>query len=261
MAIRSLSVVIPTFNEELSLPETLQDAISTLSKAEIQFELLVVDDGSTDGTAALVAKFAGQDPRVRLIQQDRNCGVGASARNGFNAARYSHILYTDADHPFDFAIIPRLLRRAERNEFIAGFRVDRDTEGPLRYLLGLAYRWAVRLTYGLNYRDIGFALKLFPASLLLDQHLYSRTGAIDVELLSHARHKNYPVRQYPVNYVARKYGISRIATPANIVAMAIELLRIRRQVLASARVPVSDRSVEGRRSQLRLLNGNDEWVA
>src|SRR5215510_13668336 len=106
----ALSIVVPLYNEEANLPFLIEAVFNSLSADADFMELVLVDDGSQDGTADLVIELSIYEPRIRLVRHERNRGLGAAIRTGLNAARGGLILYTDADLPFEF----RLIRSEER---------------------------------------------------------------------------------------------------------------------------------------------------
>src|SRR5256885_2564620 len=116
----SLSIVIPVYNEQENL-ETLVKAIFTVFSADADFlELILVDDGSHDDTASLALQYADCDSRIRLLRHQSNRGLGAAIRTGLEAAGGDLILYTDADLPFDFTLIPQLLALVKDNNIVIG---------------------------------------------------------------------------------------------------------------------------------------------
>ncbi|MGH9840313.1 MAG: glycosyltransferase family 2 protein [Blastocatellia bacterium] len=98
----TLSVVVPLYNEEENLPLLVSSLFDVLAANQSFLELVLVDDGSRDRTAAMAAGLAAREPRIRLVQHECNRGLGAAIRTGLEAARGDLILYTDADLPFDF---------------------------------------------------------------------------------------------------------------------------------------------------------------
>src|SRR5216683_2775412 len=104
-----LSIVVPLYNEEEGIAQLIHAIFNVLSMDADFLELVLVDDGSYDRTAEMVSKLAECEPRIRLLRHDRNRGLGAAIRTGLEAAEGDLILYTDADLPFDFNLIPQLV--------------------------------------------------------------------------------------------------------------------------------------------------------
>src|SRR5216683_1656718 len=139
----SLSIVIPLFNEEENVVPLIEAIFAVLAEDPEFLELVLVDDGSHDRTASLVLKLAEDEPRIRLISHGRNRGLGAAIRTGFAAAAGDLILYTDADLPFDFKLIPQLLELASDHSIVIGYRANRG-EGLRRWVLTKGYNLLCR---------------------------------------------------------------------------------------------------------------------
>ena len=108
-----VTLFIPVHDERDSLLPTAHKALQVLSGVGADFELLIVDDGSRDGSAALADELAGADPRVRVLHHERNRGYGHALRSGFQAARGELVAYTDCDEPADLRLLPDSLKRFE----------------------------------------------------------------------------------------------------------------------------------------------------
>ena len=177
----SLSIVIPLFNEEENVVPLVEAIFDVLAEDPEFLELVLVDDGSHDRTASLVLKLAEYEPRIRLVSHQRNRGLGAAIRTGFAAAAGDLILYTDADLPFDFKLIPQLLAVASDHSIVIGYRANRG-EGLRRWVLTKGYNLLCRLALRLRVRDINFACKLIPRSALRGMRLGSEGSFIDAEV-------------------------------------------------------------------------------
>src|SRR5258708_5223363 len=122
----SLSCFFPAFNEAQNLPQLLDDALATLPTVATKFEVIVVDDGSTDGTADLVEKYALRHPEIRLERHSTNRGYAGAVRTGLRSSCGEAIFYTDADRQYRLADIDRLLNEFPEAGIVAGFRLKRS---------------------------------------------------------------------------------------------------------------------------------------
>src|SRR5436305_9050162 len=127
----SLSLILPAYNEAAGIAAAVAEADDALAAFCPDYEILVVDDGSTDGTAAAVEAVTRERPRVRLLRHPANRGYGAALRTGFTAARGERVAFTDADAQFDLADLQKLLDQSDDFPIVAGYRIDRQ-DPPLR---------------------------------------------------------------------------------------------------------------------------------
>ena len=155
-----LSFVFPAWNEEEMISQTVVAATEAgqelIAQHEVaDYEIVLVDDGSSDGTPALIDELAAADTHVRAVHHERNRGLGASVRSGFDAAKGDAILYTDADLPFDLLLLQKAFRllRIYDADIVSMYRFDRTAEGPKRYLYSHLYNWLVRSWGGGRRRD------------------------------------------------------------------------------------------------------------
>src|SRR5262245_40911955 len=161
----ALSLVIPAFNEAAVIARAIAEAEEALNLHFTQFEVLVVDDGSSDATAAEVRRVLPQSPHTRLLQHASNRGYGAALRTGFEAARFDLVAFTDADCQFDLTDLARLVRLAEEVPIVVGYRADR--KDPLkRRFLSWGYNVLARALLGTRVRDVDCALKVFRRDVL-----------------------------------------------------------------------------------------------
>src|SRR5687767_14501217 len=130
----TISLVVPMFNEEGNIEHAIGYAVLALDQHAREYEIIIVDDASTDESPELVRRAVAGNPRIRLISHDFNQKLGASLRSGFAAAQYELVLYMDADLPFDPDVLGRAIRamHVTRADVISGYRFDRTTEGMKR---------------------------------------------------------------------------------------------------------------------------------
>ncbi|MEY2626481.1 MAG: hypothetical protein RJB08_240, partial [Actinomycetota bacterium] len=167
-----LSIFFPMWNEEAYIERALSAGRELcedlVASGEIgTYELLIVDDASTDSTPQLADKFAAEDPRVRVVHHPVNRKLGGSMKTGFSNCTGDLILYTDADLPFDMLEARKAVRllRYYEADIVSAYRFDRTGEGYVRTVYSAFYNGLVRLFFGVKMRDINFAFKLCRGSL------------------------------------------------------------------------------------------------
>jgi len=224
----SVSVVLPMRNEEPYVRRVLAAAGAGAGAVSDDYEIVVVDNASSDGTRELATALARADPRIRVLDQPGPPGLGAALRTGYAGASRELILYSDADLPFDFQEVARAVRLLEYQEadVLSGYRFDRTSEGLLRTLYTLAYSALVRTLFGLRLRDINFSFKLFRRALLERIDLQSTGSFIDAEFLVRARNVDARIIQMGVDYFPRTRGDSSLASPGVILDILREMARL-----------------------------------
>jgi glycosyltransferase involved in cell wall biosynthesis len=224
----SISLVIPMFNEADNIDHAVGCAIDALARQEGSWEVIVVDDGSTDGSAEIVTRLAAREPRLRLVRHDVNRSLGAALRSGFAAATGDLVLYMDADLPFDPRDVGRAAHALEvtRADMIAGYRLDRTTEGFRRTVYSYLYNSLIGLLFGWPHRDINFSFKLVRREVLEALELRAEGSLIDAELVVKAKNLGFVIQQLGLDYFPRTRGRSTLSSPAVILRILRELVQL-----------------------------------
>jgi glycosyltransferase involved in cell wall biosynthesis len=234
---RSVSLVVPMFNEEKSVSRLLDVAIPALEEHADDWEIVLVDDGSTDATLWLAQTRAEAEPRLRVIAHASNRGLGGTLRTGFAAARRDWILYSDCDLPWDFAETGRLFRAAEITgaDVVSAYRLDRTGEGVLRSLYSFVYNGLVHLLLGIVLRDVNFSCKLIRRSLLDTLTLKSEGSFIDAELLARCVARGAVIQQVGLDYFPRTRGLSTLTSPRTVLTILREMALLAPEIRADRR--------------------------
>jgi glycosyltransferase involved in cell wall biosynthesis len=224
----TISLVIPMFNEEANIQHAIEYATDALSQHASEYEIVIVDDASTDQSPELVRRATTGNPRVRLIQHDFNQKLGASLKSGFAAARHELVLYMDADLPFDPDVLGRAIRamNVTRADVISGYRFDRTTEGLKRTIYSIVYNWMIRLLFGISVRDVNFSFKLMKREVIDAVGLRAEGSLIDAELIVKARNRGFVIQQIGLDYFPRTLGTSHLSSPTVILKMLRELIAL-----------------------------------
>lgn len=207
-----LSLVIPVYNEEENLRPLLAEITAALKEEPIQYEVILIDDGSRDTSFDVMTRLHQEDNRVVAIQFRRNHGQTAAFAAGFDQARGRYILTMDADRQNDPADIPQMLKKLEEGyDVVNGWRENRQDAFLMRKLPSyIANRLIARLT-DVPLRDRGCSLRIFRAEVTNELKLYGELHRFIPEMVSFA---GFSMAEVPVNHRARvagqsKYGISR----------------------------------------------------
>jgi glycosyltransferase involved in cell wall biosynthesis len=224
----SVSLVIPMYNEELNIEHALAAGTEALRKYTDDYEIIVVDDASTDDSPAMVAKLAKDDPRIRVLRHEKNRKLGGTLKTGFAAAEKDLVLYMDADLPFDPEVLGKAMRAMHVTgaDVIAGYRHDRTMEGFKRTVYSYFWNTLIGLLFGWPHRDINFSFKLMKRAVLDAIELKSEGSLIDAELIVKAKNRGFAIQQIGVDYFPRIRGTSHLASVGVIVKMLFELVRL-----------------------------------
>ena len=224
----SVSLVIPMFNEELNIEQALSAAVPALMKYASDYEIIVVDDASTDDSPRLVAEAAAANPRIRLVRHERNRKLGGSLKTGFAHATRQLVFYMDADLPFDPDVLGRAIRAMQVTgaDVIAGYRLDRTIEGFRRTVYSYVYNALIGVLFGWPHRDINFSFKLMKREVLETLDLRSEGSLIDAELIVKAKNRGFSIQQIGLDYFPRLRGQSHLSSPLVIVRILRELIAL-----------------------------------
>ncbi len=208
-----LSVVVPVFNESESLTRLVESVREALG-SELDWELLLVNDGSTDGTGKLADRLSGEDPRIRPLHLARNFGQTAALQAGFENAVGEVVVTMDGDLQNDPADIPNLLAKLDEGyDLVAGYRVSRQDTLVTRKVPSAAANALIRRLTGVPIRDNGCSLKAYRREVVERLHLYSdlhRFIPAVAAATSGARVAEVPVRHHSRKFGRSKYGLSRV---------------------------------------------------
>ena len=205
-----LSLIIPAFNEVAVIARAVAEAEMALALHFDRFEIIVVDDGSADDTAAEVLRVLPGAPHTRVLRHDANRGYGAALRTGFEAARHDLIAFTDADCQFDLTDLSRLAPLAAESPVVVGYRADRKDPWRRRFL-SWGYNVMARTLLGTRVRDVDCALKVFRRAALAGLLPEARGFFVNTEMMTRARQLGLDVTEVPVTHRPRAGGASKVS--------------------------------------------------
>jgi glycosyltransferase involved in cell wall biosynthesis len=238
-----LSIVLPAYNERDNVVPVVEQALEVLPRLAHEFEVVLVDDGSSDDTAAVAAELVHEHhPRVRLLRHRENLGYGAAIRTGFEHASYDLVFYTDSDRQFDIAEVEYFLPMMAHHDVVIGFRVYRY-DSFLRSIVSWVYNCIVRVLFRVRVRDVDCAFKLFRREVLQKITIECENFFVDTELVAKARKWNFRIAEKGVRHYPRLAGETTVQasdvwrTLREIVRMwrSVYLPGQSRQALAEAR--------------------------
>jgi len=226
----SLSVVLPAYNEEQNIKETVLSCIKYLSKNFNEFEILVVNDGSSDKTKDIVTELSNKFREVMLINHNNNQGYGSALNSGFESAVKDYIFLMDSDGQFDIKDLDKMIPNVTGENVILGYRKAR-ADNIVRSLNANLYNLYIKLIFGLKVKDIDCAFKLFPKTAYDKiKPVKSRGALYSAELLIKLVRNGYKFNEIGVNHYPRSYGEQSGANLAVILRMFKESWAFRKEL-------------------------------
>ena len=229
----SLSITLPCFNEAEVVADTIDDILHWFNSANIDGEVIVVDDGSHDDSANIVRNKAENDARVHLIQHEHNRGYGAAVRTGLNAGTKEWLAFMDSDGQFKARDFEKLIQKTDRYDFITGRKIKR-ADPFKRRLFAKCYAFLIGIMLGVWVHDINCAMKLFRRNLWPRIRPEYGLGALfNGELYARLKREGKPWKQVWVNHYPRVHGQQTGGNPLVILRMFRELLVLKRRLRKS----------------------------
>jgi len=230
----SISVFFPTYNEEGSIKDTILKAVEVLNRLSRVWEVIVVNDGSTDGTREIVTRLSKEDRNVKLISHDKNRGYGASLQTGFYNAKYDWIAFTDSDGQFDFSEIENFFSKQQETnaDVVIGYYRKRRVS-KFKIITSKMWELAVFILFDLRVKDIDCGFKLISRKVIEKiPRLESQRGAfISSEFLIKAKKAGFKIVEIPVTHYPRTQGKGTGRDLKVIIKSFVDLLRLWKKLI------------------------------
>lgn len=206
MKVQAISVFFPAYNEEKNIKKTVTEAVKILKKIAKDWEIVVVNDGSTDKTGEIVKKLIKKEPRISMITHTPNRGYGAALKSGLYNAKYPWIAFTDADGQFAFSEVDKFLEKKDEADLIIGYRLQRR-DPPLRIFIAQLLRIWNLIFFGLWLKDVDCGFKLIKKEVVDKIGTLKTESAItESEFLVRAKRAGFKIVEIPVHHYPRKKG-------------------------------------------------------
>lgn len=225
-----LSIVLPAFNEEGNIARAVRDAFAGAAKIPMTCEIVVVNDGSRDGTARILNELKDEcGPRLRVVDHPVNLGYGVALRDGFRATRGGLVFYTDSDNQFDLGELKDFIPLMADNDVILGYRIDRQDPWLRKFVSG-GFNRLSSLAFGMSVRDLNCSFKLFKGEVIRGLTLDTPDFFIDTELVARIHRGGFRYVQKGVRHYPRTTGRSTVRpsdVPRTLVSLARTWVRLR----------------------------------
>ena len=229
--VSQLSVFFPAYNEEKNIKETVLKALAILKEIAEKWEIVVVDDGSTDDTAKIVKKLSSNNENIHLISHRKNKGYGGVIKTGIYSCKYDLICYTDSDGQFNFEEIDKFLDKINENDLVIGYRLTRSDDLYRRILTRILWL-ADYILFGLNVKDVDCGFKLFKKNIIGEiGKLKTESAITETEFVVRVKRAGLKIGQVGVKHHLRKDGKQTGGKLKVISKAAIEGLKLWRLLL------------------------------
>jgi glycosyltransferase involved in cell wall biosynthesis len=223
LCVHSLSVVLPAYNEEALIERTVKNVLAALVRWTLDFEVIVVNDGSKDRTGEIVEGLMRSDPRIRLITHPVNEGYGAALVSGFRAVDKELVFFMDSDGQFDINDLALFFPLIEQYDAVLGYRNPR-VDHRVRKFNAWGWKQLAHLCLGVCVRDLDCAFKLYHAKFFQTLSLETRGAMINAEIMYKFKREGYSFTEVGVHHLPREEGEATGARPAVILRALREMI-------------------------------------
>ncbi len=229
----SLSAVLPAHNEAENIQNTVLNCVAYLEPNVASYEVIVVNDGSSDNTKEIVEQLASENSNVVLVNHEVNKGYGSALRSGFDSARNEYIFFMDSDGQFDIEDLDSLLPLVSPDKVVIGYRMGR-ADSFIRSLNAWMYAQYIHLMFGLNVKDMDCAFKVFPTKAYRDIAPIKSGGALfTAEFLIKLKRNGFVFEEVGVRHFPRQFGTQSGANIKVILRMFKESWKLRDELRGS----------------------------
>lgn len=210
----NISFVLPMYNEAGNIEDTLEKLSSLAKEICADYEIVVVDDASTDGCGDIVDRLSLEDPHIKSVRLKTNTKFGGALNKGLKSASKEIVLYTDSDLPVKEEDVKKALELLNRADMVTGYSLVIKDASLKRIIMSKVYNFLVGLLFDLKIKDINSGFKIYKKDVLKDLELRSKSPFIDVEIFAEAVKRNFKIKQYGLIFELRTKGSSTISRPS-----------------------------------------------
>ena len=229
----SISAFFPCYNDAGTIASMVELATLTLKKIARDFEVIVVDDGSSDKSREILQELALKNPYLKLIFHEKNRGYGGALISGFKAATRDFVFYTDGDFQYDVSELTKLVAKIDDNvDVVQGYKIKRQ-DPWYRTLIGEVYNYFVKITFDIKIKDVDCDFRLIRRSVFKKISLVHHSGVITVEMVKKIQDAGFKFAQVGVNHYNRAYGSSQFFNFGRIYRVFVEIIDLWNELVLS----------------------------
>lgn len=222
----SVSVFFPCYNDGGTIASMVTLAAQTLEPLTDDYEIIVIDDGSTDHSREILRELAERFERLRLVFHEKNRGYGGALRSGFCNATKDLVFYTDGDAQYDVKELALLMAEMRDGvDLVNGYKIGRS-DPWYRKVIGRMYHWVARTSFGLKLRDVDCDFRLMRRTIFDKVRLECNSGVICVELMKRVQDAGFTIREVPVHHYHRTYGQSQFFNFRRVGKVGLGMVRL-----------------------------------
>lgn len=207
----SISFVLPMYNEAANIEETVGRVSRLAKELTDDYEIVLADDASSDGTGSIADRLAKEDPRVKSVRLKKNMKFGGALSAGLKSASKDIIVYTDSDLPVREEDVKKGLSLLDRADVITGYSLVVKDTALKRVVMSRVYNFLVQTLFGLSIKDINSGFKIYRSGVVKGLDLVSRSPFIDVEIFAEAKKRGFGIEQFGLIFELRTRGVSTIS--------------------------------------------------
>ena len=224
MNTKSISCVIPMYNDEFTIESTVTKLTSVLGELKADYEIVLVDDGSPDNVGQVADRLASSDSRIKVIHHKTNRGYGLALRSGFDNASKDFVFFTDGDGQYDMEDLKEAWTKLDRYKAVIGYPKQR-ADGLRRIVVSKVYNTLCRVALGTRAKSINCSFKIINRDFFKNNKLFSKGGFIDAEIVYRLKKDRYEIAEIPVRHLERAHGRSNFLKIGNILNIVSEMAR------------------------------------
>ncbi|MFH0942767.1 MAG: glycosyltransferase family 2 protein [Candidatus Beckwithbacteria bacterium] len=223
---KQLSIFFPAFNEEFVIQKTIAAAIKVAREVAETYEIIVINDGSTDRTGEMIEAMISRNPSIRLISHPINQGYGAAIKSGLAAVRYPWVIACDSDGQFDLTEIKKFTPYMNNHDLIIGYRLKRS-DSRYRRFMAFILKLVNLILFKINFKDIDCGFKLFKKEVIAAVGPLATNSAITVtEFIAKSLHQGFKIKEIGVHHHSRSGGQQTGGKPSVVIKGAKEAIRL-----------------------------------